>query len=129
MGTLSKGIGLVTNFMAECKAIILGVEHAASFGWLIAGIESDSTTAVEAFEANNIPWILEAAWENSRRNMSNLDHRDIVSVSSKENDDKQSTAHDLVVSQDTMISFQLNGGVGEVDDKHTTTQGERGRCS
>ncbi|KAF6163127.1 hypothetical protein GIB67_024991 [Kingdonia uniflora] len=70
MGTLSKGLGLVTNFMAECKAIILRVEHAASFGWLIAWIESDSTTAVEAFKTNNIPWILKAAWENARRNMS-----------------------------------------------------------
>ncbi|KAF6176409.1 hypothetical protein GIB67_010857 [Kingdonia uniflora] len=72
MGTLSKGLGLVTNFMVECEAIILGVEHAASFGWLIAWIESDSTTAVEAFKTNNIPWILEASWENARRNMRNI---------------------------------------------------------
>ncbi|KAF6159335.1 hypothetical protein GIB67_032106 [Kingdonia uniflora] len=55
LGTLSKGLGLVTNFMAECEVIIHGVEHAASFGWLIAWIESDSTTAVEAFKTNNIP--------------------------------------------------------------------------
>ncbi|KAF6138129.1 hypothetical protein GIB67_033543 [Kingdonia uniflora] len=72
LGTLSKGLGLVTNFMAECEAIIHGAEHAASFGWLIAWIESDSTTAVEAFKTNNIPWILEAAWENARRNMRHI---------------------------------------------------------
>ncbi|KAF6168093.1 hypothetical protein GIB67_011478, partial [Kingdonia uniflora] len=69
MGTLTKGLGLATNFMVECEAIILGVEHTASFGWIIALIESDSTMAVEAFKTNNIPWILEAAWENARRNM------------------------------------------------------------
>ncbi|KAF6155538.1 hypothetical protein GIB67_004532 [Kingdonia uniflora] len=57
MVTLSKGLGLVTNFMAECEAIILGVELAAFFGWLISWKESDSTMAVEAFKTNNIPWI------------------------------------------------------------------------
>ncbi|KAF6157138.1 hypothetical protein GIB67_041599 [Kingdonia uniflora] len=72
LGTLSKGLGLVTNFMAECEAIIHGVENAASFGWLIAWIESDSMTTVKAFKTNNIPWILEAAWENARRNMRHI---------------------------------------------------------
>ncbi|KAF6148922.1 hypothetical protein GIB67_014293 [Kingdonia uniflora] len=72
LGTLSKGLGLVANFMAECEAIIHGVEHTASFDWLIAWIESESTTVVEAFKTNNIPWILEAAWENARRNMRHI---------------------------------------------------------
>ncbi|KAF6150993.1 hypothetical protein GIB67_016471 [Kingdonia uniflora] len=72
MGTLSKGLGLVNNFMAECEVIIHRVECAASFGWLIAWIESDSTTAVEAFKTNNIPWILVAARENASRNMKHI---------------------------------------------------------
>ncbi|KAF6148642.1 hypothetical protein GIB67_042601 [Kingdonia uniflora] len=72
LGTLAKGLGLVSNFMAECEAIIHGVEYVASFGWLIAWIESDSTTAVEAFKTNNIPWTLVAAWENASRNMRNI---------------------------------------------------------
>ncbi|KAF6175871.1 hypothetical protein GIB67_003359 [Kingdonia uniflora] len=71
-GSLAKGLGLVTNFMAECVAIIHGVEYDASFGWLIAWIESDSTTAVEAFKTSNIPWTLVAAWENASRNMRNI---------------------------------------------------------
>ncbi|KAF6146896.1 hypothetical protein GIB67_018549 [Kingdonia uniflora] len=37
--TLAKGLGLVTNFSAECKAIIQGIESTASFGWLIAWVE------------------------------------------------------------------------------------------
>ncbi|KAF6143723.1 hypothetical protein GIB67_030613 [Kingdonia uniflora] len=72
LGTLAKGPGLVSNFMAECEAIIHGVEYAALFGWLIAWIESDSTTAVEAFKTNNIPWTLVAAWENASRNVRNI---------------------------------------------------------
>ncbi|KAF6133988.1 hypothetical protein GIB67_040752 [Kingdonia uniflora] len=43
-----------------------------------------------------------------------------VSISREEDNDKQSTVLDLAVSQDTMIDFQLNGGDGEADDKHTT---------
>ncbi|KAF6172407.1 hypothetical protein GIB67_025912 [Kingdonia uniflora] len=50
LGSLLKGLGLVTNYMAECEAIIHGVDYAASVGWLIAWIELDSTTAVEAFK-------------------------------------------------------------------------------
>ncbi|KAF6145199.1 hypothetical protein GIB67_041394 [Kingdonia uniflora] len=72
LGTLAKGLRLVSNFIAECEAIIHGVEYAASFGWLIAWIESDFTTAVEAFKTNNIPWTLVAAWENSSKNMRNI---------------------------------------------------------
>ncbi|KAF6160461.1 hypothetical protein GIB67_019230 [Kingdonia uniflora] len=49
LGTLAKGIGLVTNYTAECQAIIHGVASAASNGWLIAWVESDSKAAVEAF--------------------------------------------------------------------------------
>ncbi|KAF6162593.1 hypothetical protein GIB67_003139 [Kingdonia uniflora] len=60
LGTLSKGLGLVTNYMAECRAIIHGVESAASNGWLIAWVESDFKSVVEAFNSDNIPWVLEA---------------------------------------------------------------------
>ncbi|KAF6151028.1 hypothetical protein GIB67_016506 [Kingdonia uniflora] len=59
LGTLAKGLGLVTNFTAECKAIIQGIEFASSNGWLIAWVESDSKAAVEAFNSDKIPWILE----------------------------------------------------------------------
>ncbi|KAF6157144.1 hypothetical protein GIB67_041605 [Kingdonia uniflora] len=60
LGSLSKGLGPVTNYMAECEAIIHGVDYTALVGWLIAWIESDSTTAVESFKSENIPWVLEA---------------------------------------------------------------------
>ncbi|KAF6159379.1 hypothetical protein GIB67_032150 [Kingdonia uniflora] len=45
---------------------------AASNGWLISRIESDSKSTVEAFNLHNIPWVLEADWENEIRNMNQI---------------------------------------------------------
>ncbi|KAF6163796.1 hypothetical protein GIB67_016136 [Kingdonia uniflora] len=53
---LTKGLGMVTNYTAECQAIIHGVASTASNGWLIAWVESDSKATVEAFNSDNIPW-------------------------------------------------------------------------
>ncbi|KAF6168444.1 hypothetical protein GIB67_004996 [Kingdonia uniflora] len=64
LGSFAQGLGLVSNYTAECKAIIKGVDLAALNGWLIAWVESDSKAAVEAFHSDNIPWILEAEWAN-----------------------------------------------------------------
>ncbi|KAF6151285.1 hypothetical protein GIB67_020607 [Kingdonia uniflora] len=66
-GTLAKGLGLVTNYTAEYKAIIHGVASAASNGWLIAWVESDSKAVVEAFNSDNIPWNLETEWGNAKK--------------------------------------------------------------
>ncbi|KAF6170149.1 hypothetical protein GIB67_038682 [Kingdonia uniflora] len=66
LDTLTQGLGLVTNYMAECKAIIKEVELTASNGWLIAWVESDSKSAVKAFNSDNIPWTLEAEWDNAK---------------------------------------------------------------
>ncbi|KAF6170694.1 hypothetical protein GIB67_015646 [Kingdonia uniflora] len=54
LDTLTKGLGLVTNYTAECQAIINGVASVASNGWLIVWMESDSKAAVEAFNSDNI---------------------------------------------------------------------------
>ncbi|KAF6158117.1 hypothetical protein GIB67_014911 [Kingdonia uniflora] len=56
LGSLAQGLGLVINYTAECKPIIKGVELASSNGWLIAWVESDSKSAVKAFNSNNILW-------------------------------------------------------------------------
>ncbi|KAF6174720.1 hypothetical protein GIB67_008775 [Kingdonia uniflora] len=55
LDTLAKGLGLVTNYTAKCKVIIQGVKSAASNGWLIAWVESDSKAAVDGFSSDNIP--------------------------------------------------------------------------
>ncbi|KAF6154879.1 hypothetical protein GIB67_018316 [Kingdonia uniflora] len=66
LSSLAQGLGLVTNYTAECKAIIKGVELAASNGWLIAWVKSDSKSAVKAFNSDNIPWTLEAEWAKAK---------------------------------------------------------------
>ncbi|KAF6135091.1 hypothetical protein GIB67_040402 [Kingdonia uniflora] len=72
LGSFVQGLGLVSNYTAECKAIIKGVDLVASNGWLIAWVESDSKAEVEAFHSDNIPWILEAEWANAKRSMQQI---------------------------------------------------------
>ncbi|KAF6142491.1 hypothetical protein GIB67_039455 [Kingdonia uniflora] len=67
--TISFCLGIVTSFIAECKAIIMGVEGAASIGWRVAWIESDSSTAVSAFNSGNIPWSLSGEWHETKSKM------------------------------------------------------------
>ncbi|KAF6158118.1 hypothetical protein GIB67_014912 [Kingdonia uniflora] len=69
LGSLVQGLGLVINYTAECKAIIKGVELAASNGWLIAWVESDSKSAVKALNSDNISWTLEDEWANTKLTM------------------------------------------------------------
>ncbi|KAF6156492.1 hypothetical protein GIB67_011293 [Kingdonia uniflora] len=56
--TYSHGLGNVTGYMADCSALLQGLQDAASNGWLIAWSESDSVAAVEAFNNGNVPWQL-----------------------------------------------------------------------
>ncbi|KAF6169563.1 hypothetical protein GIB67_000836 [Kingdonia uniflora] len=72
LGSFAQGLGLVSNNTVECKAIIKGVDLAASNGWPIAWVESDSKSAVEAFNSDNIPWNLEAEWANAKRSMEQI---------------------------------------------------------
>ncbi|KAF6172062.1 hypothetical protein GIB67_029480 [Kingdonia uniflora] len=72
LGSFAQGLGLVSNYTAECKVIIKWVDLVASNGWLIAWVESDSKAAVEAFHSDNIPWILEAEWANAKRSMQQI---------------------------------------------------------
>ncbi|KAF6172035.1 hypothetical protein GIB67_029453, partial [Kingdonia uniflora] len=69
LGSFAQGLGLVSNYTAECKAIIKGVDLVASNGWLIAWAESDSKAAVVVFHSDNIPWILKAEWANAKRSI------------------------------------------------------------
>ncbi|KAF6149545.1 hypothetical protein GIB67_003693 [Kingdonia uniflora] len=65
--TLVKGLGLVANYTAECKAIIQSVESAVPNGWLIAWVESDSKAIGDASNSDNIPWDLETDRGNAKK--------------------------------------------------------------
>ncbi|KAF6161411.1 hypothetical protein GIB67_009290 [Kingdonia uniflora] len=56
--TYSQGLGNIISYMAECYALLQGLQDAASNGWLIAWSKSDSFTAVEAFNNDNVLWQL-----------------------------------------------------------------------
>ncbi|KAF6142604.1 hypothetical protein GIB67_015090 [Kingdonia uniflora] len=49
------GLGNVTSYMAECTALVQGLACAASNGWEITWLESDSSGAVKVFNNNLIP--------------------------------------------------------------------------
>ncbi|KAF5190054.1 hypothetical protein FRX31_020352 [Thalictrum thalictroides] len=52
---ISKGLGITTNFMAECEAVMICVEIALERGWHQLWVESDSRAAVLAFVSGKIP--------------------------------------------------------------------------
>ncbi|KAF9592133.1 hypothetical protein IFM89_012562 [Coptis chinensis] len=58
----SSNIGIATNFIAECTTIQEGIETALNRGKTAIWVESDSTTAVAAFNFDKIPWQLKGRW-------------------------------------------------------------------
>ncbi|KAF6169370.1 hypothetical protein GIB67_016540 [Kingdonia uniflora] len=75
--TGAMGLGVTTSFFAECRAIIQGVECAASNGCLVAWVESDCTAlhctaAVLAFCTGKIPWMMKAEWEEASYKMQHV---------------------------------------------------------
>ncbi|KAF6161271.1 hypothetical protein GIB67_009158 [Kingdonia uniflora] len=59
------GLGVVTSYKAECRAIVEGKACAASNGWLLAWVEADSAAVVMAFNTGNIPWLLLNGWNDA----------------------------------------------------------------
>ncbi|KAL5700257.1 hypothetical protein ACHQM5_025728 [Ranunculus cassubicifolius] len=66
---LEKGLGITTNFMAECWAILLAAEQAFIQGWLRLWIVSDSQAAVAAFMSERLPWLVKGRWTICKRKM------------------------------------------------------------
>ncbi|KAF9598498.1 hypothetical protein IFM89_028030 [Coptis chinensis] len=58
----SRNIGIATNYMAECTAILEGMEVAVIKGRASIWVESDSRAAVTAFNSGKIPWQLKQRW-------------------------------------------------------------------
>ncbi|KAF6147588.1 hypothetical protein GIB67_035345 [Kingdonia uniflora] len=63
LGAISVGLPIVTNFIAECSAIIKSLEHCSNMGWEIAWVEGDSVAAIQAFSNDAIPWVLDGRWK------------------------------------------------------------------
>ncbi|KAF6175810.1 hypothetical protein GIB67_003298 [Kingdonia uniflora] len=54
------------------NSLVQGLACAASNGWEIAWLESDSSGAVKAFNNNLIPWNLENVWIESKKKMKKI---------------------------------------------------------
>ncbi|KAF5191552.1 hypothetical protein FRX31_018863 [Thalictrum thalictroides] len=65
LSAVCQGLHPMTNFLAECWAIVVGLEWAASQGHSHIWMESDSTAAVQAFGNEKVPWSMEARWVNA----------------------------------------------------------------
>ncbi|KAF6165368.1 hypothetical protein GIB67_018812 [Kingdonia uniflora] len=70
--TVAMGLGLETSYMAECTALIQGLAMAASNGWVIAWLESDSSAAVTALSNDIIPWSLKNVWKEAKKKMTKI---------------------------------------------------------
>ncbi|KAF9623085.1 hypothetical protein IFM89_036482 [Coptis chinensis] len=60
---LAKGIGVATNYTAECNTTVESVEVAIAQNWCSLWIESNSMLAVKAFALGNILWNLIGRWQ------------------------------------------------------------------
>ncbi|KAF9610199.1 hypothetical protein IFM89_021137 [Coptis chinensis] len=50
------GMGIETCYVAECQAILAGVERAIQMGWKNIWVECDSQATVHAFQLGNVHW-------------------------------------------------------------------------
>ncbi|KAF9594508.1 hypothetical protein IFM89_031626 [Coptis chinensis] len=57
-----KGLGVKTNYVPECYAILENAKVAIEKGWLNLWLESNSTVAIEDFSTGKIPWKLSKRW-------------------------------------------------------------------
>ncbi|KAF9599054.1 hypothetical protein IFM89_033661 [Coptis chinensis] len=57
------GIGVATNYEAECTAIIEGLNMAIQQGWQHIWVHTDSVAAAKAFQADKVLWKLRAQWD------------------------------------------------------------------
>ncbi|KAF6135569.1 hypothetical protein GIB67_015422 [Kingdonia uniflora] len=65
--TMAIGLGTVTNYMAECTALVMGLAITASNGWEITWLESDSLATVTTLNNDMIPWILKMLGRKQRK--------------------------------------------------------------
>ncbi|KAF6150914.1 hypothetical protein GIB67_000080 [Kingdonia uniflora] len=70
--TMAMGLVIVASYMVECMALVHGLACAASNGWEIAWLESDSSGTVKAFNNNLIPWNHENVWMEAKKKMKKI---------------------------------------------------------
>ncbi|XP_026410604.1 uncharacterized protein LOC113305821 [Papaver somniferum] len=64
IGTLSGGVGIATNSIAEIYVILCALEWAVVLMVKKVIIRSDYKSVVSPFEKNKVPWYLRIRWQN-----------------------------------------------------------------
>ncbi|KAF9620424.1 hypothetical protein IFM89_012601 [Coptis chinensis] len=62
-GTYIGGIGVATNYVAECTSIIEGINLAIQQWWQHIWVDIDSVAATKTFQADKVLWKLRAQWD------------------------------------------------------------------
>ncbi|KAF6146713.1 hypothetical protein GIB67_008999 [Kingdonia uniflora] len=65
-GTLSKAIGIMTNFLSEIQEMIDGAQKAIQNNWFSVWFVYDYKVAIQAFLSNKIPWKFKVQWDKLR---------------------------------------------------------------
>ncbi|XP_026444659.1 uncharacterized protein LOC113344992 [Papaver somniferum] len=72
IGTLSGGLGMATNYIAENDVVLCATELALEWGLTKIIIRSDSKTVLQEFEADKVPWFLRAIWRKARSKIASI---------------------------------------------------------
>ncbi|XP_026417428.1 uncharacterized protein LOC113312911 [Papaver somniferum] len=72
VGTMSRGIGTTTNYLAEVFAVICALEWAIALSATKVIIRSDYKVVIHDLCNNNIPWALKTRWMNVVQKMESI---------------------------------------------------------
>ncbi|KAF6172493.1 hypothetical protein GIB67_007006 [Kingdonia uniflora] len=69
---MNKGLGIISNYEAECSAILDYLVWALSRSWNQIWVETDSAAACHAFASVNVPWIRRTSWYKTKDHFTSL---------------------------------------------------------
>ncbi|XP_026416513.1 uncharacterized protein LOC113311946 [Papaver somniferum] len=72
IGTLSGGLGITTNYIVECFAVLCVVEWDILLNATRLIIRSDSKSVINEFSTGLVPWFIKTRWRNAIRQMKDI---------------------------------------------------------
>lgn len=75
LGTITGGIGIASNYIAEVYAVISALELAIEWDKQNALIVSDSKTVANDFAQGKVPWFIRSRWKNAVKKLSQIRYK------------------------------------------------------
>ncbi|XP_026417457.1 uncharacterized protein LOC113312939 [Papaver somniferum] len=72
LGTLSGGIGVASNYIAEVYVVICAAELTVTWDLKNIIIKSDSKTVITEFAENKMPWFVRIRWQKSVKKLNSI---------------------------------------------------------